>query len=182
MAKKSKEIRFNSRVVEYAWMSAFFQAPFIAPLGKKLVLFRSREHYYQAHKTKDKTFRAKIINAKDGATAKYWGSAKSGCPIIEDFDKRRSSIMRQAIRFQYHQNPMLVRWLKDTGKATLIEEAPWDDYFGTGRNGDGKNVHGKLLMEFRDDEKGVGVDITLYRQAHTSLEDLHFYEEPKDDN
>lgn len=181
MAKKSKEIRFNSRVVQYAWLSAFFQAPFIAPLGKKLVLFRSREHYYQAHKTKDKQFRAKIINAVDGSKAKYWGSAKSGCPIVEDFDEKRASIMRQAIRYQYHQNPMLMRWLKETGKATLIEEAPWDDYFGTGRNGDGKNVHGKLLMEFRDGNKGSGIEIIRYRQANTELSELYFYEAAKDD-
>ncbi len=181
MAKKSKEIRFNSRIAEYAWLSAFFQAPFIAPLGKNMVLFRSREHFYQAHKTKDKKFRAKIINAVDGAKAKYWGSAKSGCPIVEDFDSKRAVIMRQAIRFQFHQNPLLLRWLQETGKATLIEEAPWDDYFGTGRDGNGKNVHGKLLMEFRDDAKGVGIDIVKYRQAHTSISELKFYEVAKDD-
>lgn len=180
MTKKIKEIRFNSRVLEYSWLSAFFQAPFIAPLGKKLVLFRSREHYYQAHKTKDKHYRAKIINAVDGAKAKYWGSAKSGCPIVEDFDKKRSKIMREAIRFQMHQNPMLMRWLADTGKATLIEEAPWDEYFGTGRNGEGKNVHGKLLEEFRSAPDGVGKDIVLYRQSHTSIKDLYFYVEEKE--
>lgn len=179
--KKVKEIRFNSRVYEYAWLSAFFQAPFIAPLGKKLVLFRSREHYYQAHKTKDKTFRSLIINAHEGSRAKYFGSAKSGCPIVEGFDARRKDIMREAIRYQFHQNPLLQRWLVETGDAKLIEEAPWDDYFGTGRNGDGKNIHGKLLMEHRDDEKGPGVAITKYRMAHVKQEELYFYAEVKRD-
>lgn len=179
MAKKQKEIRFNSRVPQYAWLSAFFQAPFIAPLGKKMVLFKSREHYYQAHKTKDKHFRSLIINAGESSRAKYFGSAKSGCPIVEDFDKGRSKLMREAIRYQFHQNALLLRWLKETEGATLIEEAPWDDYFGTGRDGNGKNVHGKLLMEFRDDEAGLGKKITQYRMAHVTLDEVYFYVEVK---
>lgn len=176
----AKVIYFNSRIKKYAWLSAFFQAPFIAPLGKKLVLFRSREHYYQAHKTKNKEFRAKIINTHDSSKAKYFGSAKSGCPIVDGFDKNRATIMREAIRYQFHQNPLLQRWLTETKKAELIEDAPWDEYFGTGRNGDGKNMHGKLLMAHRDDEKGVGTNITKYRMANVSLKELHFYDSDQD--
>lgn len=177
MAKKPKEIRFNSRIPQYAWLSAFYAAPFVAPFGKNqdLVLFRGREWYYQAHKTKSKEFREKIINSPSGDRAKYWGSAKSGCPIIDKFDKQREAIMREAIRYQYHQNPVLMRLLEDTGDAVLIEDAYWDDFFGTGRNGDGQNVHGKLLMEFRDDEKGVGAKITQYRQSHIVHKELKFY-------
>lgn len=177
--KKVKEIRFNSRIPEWAWLSAFAAGPFIAPVGKKLLLFKTREHYYQFHKTRDKHYRSLIINALDPSRAKYFGSAKSGCPIVEDFDSKREDIMREAIRYQMHQNPLLLSLLKQTEGYKLIEEAPWDDYFGTGRNGDGKNVHGKLLMEFRDDSKGVGVQITKYRQSHTTLKELTFYVEVK---
>jgi len=175
MAKKPKEIRFNSKIPEYAWLSAFYPGPFVAPLGKKLVLFRGREWYYQAHKTKSKEFREKIINASDGSRAKYFGSAKSGCPIIDKFDKGREALMREAIRYQFHQNPLLMNLLKSTGDAVLIEDAYWDDFFGTGRDGKGKNIHGKLLMEFRDSEEGVGVKITQYRQSHVQQKELKFY-------
>lgn len=146
----AKKIKFNSRTPEYAFLSAFYPGPFVAPLGKKLVLFPHREAYYQAHKTKDKTFRAKIVNSLEGGRAKYFGSAKSGCPIIEGFDKRREAIMREAIRYQMTQQTILRRLLRDTRDATLIEDAYWDDFFGSGRDGKGKNIHGKLLMEFRD--------------------------------
>lgn len=143
------KIKFNSRTPEYAFLSAFYPGPFVAPLGKKLVLFPHREAYYQAHKTKDKTFRSKIVNALDASRSKYFGSAKSGCPIVDGFDKGREKLMQKAIRYQMTQNPLLRHLLRDI-KGTIIEDAPWDDFFGTGRDGKGKNIHGKLLMDYRD--------------------------------
>lgn len=142
-------IKFNSRIPEYAFLSAFYPGPFVAPLGKKMVLFPHREAYYQAHKTKNATFRSKIINALDASRSKYFGSAKSGCPIIDGFDPGREKLMRKAIRYQMTQNPLLRRLLRDI-KGKIVEDAPWDDFFGTGRDGKGKNVHGKLLMDYRD--------------------------------
>lgn len=158
VVKPKKEILFNSKHPRYGFLGNFYPSPFIAPFGGGLVLFRSVEHYYQAHKTKNKEFRAKIINANDGSRAKYWGSPKSGCPIIEDFDKGREKLMRKALRFKFAQNPSLYTLLKSTGKASLIEDAPWDDFFGTGKDGKGKNVMGKLLMELRD----TSVDFSEY--------------------
>lgn len=164
------EIRFNSKTVGSSFLSAFYPGPFLAPLGKNVILFPNREAYYQAHKTKEAEQRAKIINALDPYKSKYFGSAKSGCKIIEGFDDKRERIMRKAIRYQMAQNPTLSRLLLAT-KGTLIEEAPWDDYFGSGRDGDGKNIHGKLLMEYRakppTDPK--------YKMEDVRPKDLHFY-------
>lgn len=170
--KKAKVIEFNSNIPEYAFLSAFYPAPFIAPLGKKMVLFPNREAYYQAHKTKSKEYRSKIINSRDPSRSKYFGSAKSGCPIVEGFDDNRKKIMRKAIQYQFPQNLVLMNLLMSTGKAELVELAPWDDYFGTGRDGEGKNVHGKLLMEFRDDHEKYGSNAKL---AFTKHSDLYFY-------
>lgn len=177
MAKKTKakQIEFNSAIPEYAFLSAFYPGPFVAPLGKKLVLFPNREAYYQAHKTKSKEFRSKIINSRDPSRSKYFGSAKSGCPIVEDFDDGRKALMRKAIQYQFPQNILLMNLLIGTGSATLVELAPWDDFFGTGRNGDGQNVHGKLLMEFRDNHEQYGKHAKL---AFTPASDLYFYPAP----
>lgn len=170
----AKKILFNSRIPEYAFLSAFYPGPFIAPLGKKLVLFPNREAYYQAHKTKDKTFRSKIINSLEASRSKYFGSAKSGCPIVDDFDAGREKLMRKAIRYQMTQNQVLRRLLRDTKDAKLIEDAPWDDFFGTGRDGKGKNVHGKLLMEYRDEFSDS--DSAEYQAPAMKLyASLHFY-------
>jgi Uncharacterized protein conserved in bacteria len=170
---KRPVIYFNSQIPQFAWLSAFAPFSFIAPWNGGFMLFRSREHYYQMHKTKDKNFRAKIANASDGGQAKYWGSAKSGCPIVEDFDSKREKIMRRAMRYQYAQNPMLVRLLRDTENAKLVEQAPWDDYFGNGRDGKGKNVHGKLHEEYRDNPM-TKEELVKYR-PDVRLSDLSYY-------
>lgn len=166
-------IKFNSKIPEYAFLSAFYPGPFVAPLGKKMVLFPHREAYYQAHKTKDKVQIAKIVNSLDGSRAKYFGSAKGGARIIDNFDSKRKDIMREAIRYQMTQNPLLRALLYSTGNAKIVEEAPWDDYFGNGRDGNGKNVHGKLLREYRDE--GIPEDERDTYKPKTKRNDLHFY-------
>lgn len=150
IVKAKKEILFNSKHTRFGFMSNFYMSPFIAPFAGGMVLFRSVEHYYQVHKTKNKQFRAKILNAPDGSKAKYWGSAKAGCPIEDGFDARREKIMRQGLRYKFAQNPALRFLLDSTSKYKLVEDAPWDDFFGTGKDGKGKNVMGRLLEELRD--------------------------------
>lgn len=166
-------VKFNSKVPEYAFLSAFYPGPFMAPLGKKMVLFPHREAYYQAHKTKDKEQIAKIVNSLEGSRAKYFGSAKGGARIIDGFDKKRKDIMREAIRYQMTQNPLLRALLHSTGSAKIVEEAYWDDYFGSGRNGDGKNVHGKLLREYRDE--GIPEEEQEQYKPKVKYKDLHFF-------
>jgi len=39
--------------------------------------------------------------------------------------------------------------LKDTKNAELKENAPWDSWWGIGRNEKGKNMLGKALMDIR---------------------------------
>lgn len=170
--KKPKVIKFTSRVIKYAFLSNPFPAPFIALLGGKPVLFKSAEHYYHAHKTKNKTFRAKIINAFDWSKAKYFGSAKAGCPIVEGFDADREKIMLRGVAHKFAQNPILLRLLKDTGNAELVEDASWDEFFGTGRDGKGKRKLTKILAQVRAMSPE---ELAKYRpDAH--LDDLKFYE------
>lgn len=170
--KKPKEILFTSRVIKYAFLSNPFPAAFIALLGGKPVLFKSVEHYYQAHKTKNKTFRAKIINAFDWSKAKYFGSEKGGCPLDSEFDENKDKIMLRGVAHKFAQNPMLLRLLKDTGKADLVEDASWDEYWGTGRDGKGKRKLTKILAQVR---AMPPEELAKYRpDAH--LDDLKFYE------
>lgn len=166
-------VKFNSKIPEYAFLSAFYPGPFIAPLGKKMVLFPHREAYYQAHKTKDQEQVAKIVNSLDGSRAKYFGSAKGGARIIDNFDSKRKDIVREGIRYQMTQNAVLRALLHSTGSAKIKEEAYWDDYFGTGRDGKGKNVHGKLLVEYRDE--GIPEDEQEKYKPKAKYKTLHFY-------
>lgn len=172
MKKKQKEITFTSKTIKYAFLSNPFPAAFVAMFGGKPVLFKSAEHYYQAHKTKNKTFRAKIINAFEWQKAKYFGSEKGGCPLDPAFAENKDAIMLRAVAHKFAQNPILLRLLRDTGDAVLIEDATWDDYWGTGRDGKGKRKLTKLLAKVRS---MTTEELAKYRIT-ASLDDLKFYE------
>jgi ribA/ribD-fused uncharacterized protein len=50
-------------------------------------------------------------------------------------------------KFRAHDE--LKKLLLSTGNEKLVENAPKDAYWGCGRNGNGKNMLGKILMETR---------------------------------
>jgi hypothetical protein len=63
--------------------------------------------------------------------------------------------MRKAIRAKFDQHPNLKQLLMSTGNAILMENSPYDDYWGIGPHGDGSNWLGHLLMELREEYKNI---------------------------
>lgn len=47
------------------------------------------------------------------------------------------------------QNPELRNILTSTGDIHIYENSPYDSYWGVGKDGNGKNILGKLLMQLR---------------------------------
>lgn len=146
-------VLFNASYETTCVFSSMYPAPFVAPLKldgeKRLVLFKSLEHYYQAHKTKNVDEVLKILKTYDPFKAKYFGSAKGGATIRKNFDSKRKVIMSRGLKYKYAQNPTLLQMLLKT-KGTLAEDSPWDSYFGLGNDGEGQNINGKLQTELRD--------------------------------
>lgn len=56
--------------------------------------------------------------------------------------------MTRGLREKF-KDPELRKILLSTGKKELIENSPYDKYWGIGPNGKGKNRLGVLLMELR---------------------------------
>jgi len=56
--------------------------------------------------------------------------------------------MLEALRSKF-ANGRIMELLLSTDEAKLIHKAAWDSYWGTGRNGKGKNRLGHLLMQVR---------------------------------
>lgn len=76
-------------------------------------------------------------------------------PAIEawkrgDWESVKKDIMCKALLAKFTQNEPLRRSLLSTGKRTLIEASPYDNFWGCGADGGGKNELGKLLMEIRN--------------------------------
>ncbi len=74
---------------------------------------------------------------------------------VKNFDEDKWADVRYRFmltinRVKYTQNEDLRNILLSTGKATIVEDSPFDYIWGTGRDDSGQNLLGKILMELRD--------------------------------
>ena len=67
---------------------------------------------------------------------------------LRDWESRRDDIMRTALR-QKFSDASLQLMLLETGSSPLVQLKPNDPYWGTGRDGRGRNRLGELLEELR---------------------------------
>jgi len=137
----------------------------------------STEHYFQAQKflpedatQAQKDYAEVIRNAKTPSMTRILGKQKrvggykwktdlnpfieeankAGVTMRPDWDQVKESVMRKAVTAKFTQNPSLRKVLLSTKDAILIEDSPWDSEWGNGKNGNGKNKLGKILMKVRE--------------------------------
>jgi ribA/ribD-fused uncharacterized protein len=122
------------------------------------------EHYYQAQKSLDPDYGAAIGNARTPGEAKQLASVpdaktpaagrswflRTGRSPRPDWGAVKLDIMRRADWAKFSQNPALAEKLLATGDAELVEDSPFDAFWGTGRDGKGLNWAGRILMEVRE--------------------------------
>lgn len=105
------------------------------------------EHLYQAAKTNDPEWAAKILDAPSPKIAKQLGRR---APMRGGWDEHRVPVMRALLGVKFaHPESALGEKLLATGDAELIEGNWWGDTFWGRCNGKGSNFLGKLLMERR---------------------------------
>ncbi len=107
------------------------------------------EHVFQAQKFGDAAHRERIRLAPTPRDAKALGQTRDVC-IRPDWDSIKETIMKQALRLKF-QEPRLRSLLLSTEHRPLIEDSPYDHYWGCGADRKGKNRLGVLLMEIRDE-------------------------------
>jgi len=84
-------------------------------------------------------------------------------PMRSDWDTQRLIVMCEALRAKFDQHPMAKKLLLATHRRELIEHAPWDAYWGNGRNERGQNMLGRLLMAIRN-------ELILRDPEHTEID------------
>lgn len=143
----AKAIYFFDRDDKYYQLSNF------AGFGFKLdgYEWRTMEHYFQAMKFEGTPQFDKILNSGSPKQAKDLGQSRA-TPIRSDWDLVKEEIMTRGLREKF-KDPELRKILLGTGKKELIENSPYDKYWGIGPNGKGKNRLGVLLMELRTELK-----------------------------
>lgn len=114
-------------------------------------VYRTVEHAYQAAKTLDLQARAYIRQQPTPGRAKKLGREVEQRPNWEDM---KVAVMRMLLR-QKFQDPVLRAKLLGTGDCGLMEGNNWGDRFWGVCRGKGENWLGVLLMQVREEIRGV---------------------------
>lgn len=68
---------------------------------------------------------------------------------VSNWDEIKLGIMEKLLRIKLEQNPYVKKKLLKTKDYLICEDSPIDDFWGIGRNRDGRNELGKLWMKLR---------------------------------
>jgi N-glycosidase YbiA len=121
------------------------------------------EHFYQSQKSHDHEYRAAIRAAITPAMAKRLAAPpdapkrishkswfrKNGQIPRSDWSDVKLDLMRRADFAKFSQNRELGDLLLATSDAELIEDSPSEPFWGVGKDGNGLNWAGRVLMEVR---------------------------------
>ena len=140
-------IRFLSTIAEWKDFSNLASYP-IELDGET---WRSVEHYYQYKKFEktDPQYALKIKEAPTPKDAKILSVRNNNYPL--DWEYGSVDLLRSAVRVKFESYPELEKLLISTGEEELIEAHPRDYFWGEGKDGSGKNMMGRILMELRTD-------------------------------
>ncbi len=137
-------IYFYNTIGEYGCFSNF------SSHGFELdgLYWRTNEHYFQAQKFLDDLHKMEIYNCKTPKDAAKKGRERSR-PLRTDWEQVKDDIMRKGVLHKFETHPEIGEILLATGDKEIIENAPGDYYWGCGKDGSGKNMLGKILVEVR---------------------------------
>ncbi|XP_028790229.1 riboflavin biosynthesis protein PYRR, chloroplastic isoform X1 [Neltuma alba] len=148
----------------YGAFSNFSPHPIQMPDGNgDYVTWFSVEHYYQAHKfvgvndpfAHNCVERIKSAKSPEEA-ARIGRSMQRQRPdlVRPDWDNIKIEVMYRALKCKFSIYPHLNNMLISTAGSVLVEAAPHDLFWGGGRDGEGLNYLGRLLMQLRSEFLG----------------------------
>jgi len=117
--------------------------------GKK---YPTSEHAYQSFKfVKTNPELAEKIQKAKSAHDAFKLAQEEKSEIDPDWDNIKQDIMKEILHCKVEQHPYVQKKLLQSGDREIVEDSWRDDYWGWGKNRDGKNMLGKLWMEVRDE-------------------------------
>ena len=108
------------------------------------------EHYFQAQKfvTTDLDWANQIREVKTPKSAAKMGRSREH-PLREDWESVKDKIMYQGVLCKFTTHSKIRDILLGTGEQLIVENSPIDYYWGCGKDGNGKNKLGQILMNVR---------------------------------
>lgn len=120
----------------------------------KNVLYPTVEHAFHAAKFDDEQIKNEIKNA--GSPLKAFELGKKYKPQRRsNWDEIKVSVLHEIITEKVKQHEEVKEALLATGTEEIIEDNPHDDFWGNGKDGDGQNQTGKILMRIRHEITGL---------------------------
>ena len=118
-------------------------------------VFPTIEHAYQSSRIIPGPERLSIKNAGSPLEAWREGQKYKDSPelAVPGFDK--AAIMEELFRAKLAQHSDIADILRESGDSELLKVWETDYYWGTGKDGSGQNVMGKLWMKLRDELENV---------------------------
>ena len=113
--------------------------------------YMTAEHAYQTAKFAHPGTRERIKNAPSAYLAREWAQMREG--RVENFDENKVALMKEVLRAKLQQHEDVKGALLETGDAVIVKNHPLDDFWGSGPDGNGENVMGKIWMELRAEIK-----------------------------
>jgi N-glycosidase YbiA len=139
-------IHFNSKSKEWCWLSNFFLSPMIVQEKE----YPTVEHWFQSQKFTNLELQEKIRTCPTASHAKKLGRTRD-VSFLTNWDSVKEQVLYEGLKAKFTQNILLHNLLLKTGSEELIEQSPWDSYWGSGRTGKGQNRMGHLLMKLRSE-------------------------------
>lgn len=110
--------------------------------------YRTTEHYFQAQKFDNPKYRERIRIALTPRDAARLGRSRK-VPLRKDWEEVKDGIMFDVVSKKFQTHDEIRKLLLATGDEKIVENAPGDYYWGCGKDGNGKNKLGLILMEVR---------------------------------
>lgn len=119
----------------------------------KGVLWMTSEHAYQAEKFTQYEIREEIRLATSAHEAKQIAKRYDSLKR-KDWQDIKLSVMEAILRAKFEQHEYVRRTLSRTEGREIIEDSPYDSFWGRGPDHTGENHLGKLWMKLRDEMNG----------------------------
>lgn len=113
-------------------------------------IWKTVEHYFQASKFLDPNIINKIKLIDSPMEAKLIGRDIKN-QLRDDWETIKEDFMYNGLKHKFMQHPVLMQNLLSTGNDMIIEKSLYDEYWGSGKNNEGKNRLGFLLMNLRNE-------------------------------
>lgn len=161
--KRMDEVKFSNKDLKEKTRWACFSNYFVREMIVQGYPYPTVEHYFQSQKFKSPEYREEIRKARSGLQAKKLGSVERS-DIVEGWYESQEDAMRRGLGAKFAQHSDLKEILLSTQNAVIIYQSSTDSFWGSGKDGNGENKLGKLLVSLREEYK-LG-QIQLAMQCH----------------